>query len=116
MVFAAQDKALVLYSRVQKLPDPGSRDLHTLQEWLDRPEGGDFFLQGREADTWNDEDDVLTLSRRQADRDSVTGIVNDLIIPWYHCLRCRWNKVPLSSQNISQRETETHDFQRARER
>ncbi|KAI4238447.1 MAG: hypothetical protein LQ349_001100 [Xanthoria aureola] len=86
------NKALVLYSRVQKLPDPGSRDLHTLQEWLDRPEGGDFFLQGREADTWNDEDDVLTLSRRQADRDSVTRIVNDLIIPWYHCLRSRWDK------------------------
>lgn len=116
MVFAAQDKALVLYSRVQKLPDPGSRDLHTLQEWLDRPEGGDFFLQGREADTWNDEDDVLTLSRRQADRDSITGMVNDLIIPWYHCLRSRWNKVPSSCLNLSLSETKICHPQRARER
>ncbi|KAL8657649.1 MAG: hypothetical protein Q9226_001711 [Calogaya cf. arnoldii] len=72
---------LLLFSRVQTLPDPPIRDVHTLQEWLDRPEGGDFFLQGREADTWNDERDVLTLSRRQADRDSITGLINDMIIP-----------------------------------
>ncbi|KAL8993953.1 MAG: hypothetical protein Q9169_005959 [Polycauliona sp. 2 TL-2023] len=90
--FGSKDKALVLYSRVQALPDPCDRDLHTLQEWLDRPEGGDFFLRGREADTWNDEHDVLALSSRQANRDSVTALVNDRIIPWYHCLRSRWDK------------------------
>ena len=38
MLFAAQGKTLVLYS-------------HTLREWLDRLEGDDFFLQGREANT-----------------------------------------------------------------
>ncbi|KAL8670135.1 MAG: hypothetical protein Q9168_005300 [Polycauliona sp. 1 TL-2023] len=86
------NKSLILYSRIQSLPDPCARDIHTLQDWLDRPEGGDFFLQGREADTWIDEHDVLTLSRRQADRDAVTGLVNDLIIPWYHSLRRRWDK------------------------
>ncbi|CAO1596970.1 hypothetical protein XANCAGTX0491_000797 [Xanthoria calcicola] len=86
------NKALILYSRVQQLPDPCIRDVHTLQEWLDRPEGGDFFLQGREADTWSDEHDILTLSGRQADRDSITGLANDLVIPWYHHLRSRWGK------------------------
>ncbi|KAL8696341.1 MAG: hypothetical protein Q9224_002847 [Gallowayella concinna] len=83
---------LLLYSQAQALPNPCRRDLNTLQEWLDRPEGGDFFLQGREADTWNAEHDVLTLSRRQIDRDCLTGMVNDLVIPWYHDLRSRWNK------------------------
>ncbi|KAL9601210.1 MAG: hypothetical protein Q9179_002939 [Wetmoreana sp. 5 TL-2023] len=88
----AYNKALVLFSRVQGLPSPCGRDLKTLQEWLDRPEGGDFFLQGREADTWNDENDILTLSRHEAERDTVTGFFNDLVIPWYHRLSTRWNK------------------------
>ncbi|KAI4221217.1 MAG: hypothetical protein L6R40_008646 [Gallowayella cf. fulva] len=92
-----QDKALLLSSRVQALPKPCARDLHTLQEWLERPEGGDFFLQGREADTWKDDHDVLTLSPRQAERDYLTGLVNDMVIPWYHCFCGRWSKVRLSS-------------------
>ncbi|KAL8851884.1 MAG: hypothetical protein Q9221_003207 [Calogaya cf. arnoldii] len=83
---------LLLFSQVQALPNPSARDLHTLQEWLDRPEGGDFFLQGCEADAWVDENDILTTSRRQLDRDCLTGLVNDIIIPCYHRVRSRWNK------------------------
>ncbi|KAL8782254.1 MAG: hypothetical protein Q9213_005557 [Squamulea squamosa] len=75
------NKALILFSRVQLLPTPSVRDLRTLQEWLDRPEGGDFFLQGREADVWDDDHDVLTLSPRQGERDGLTGFVNDSVIP-----------------------------------
>lgn len=89
------DKALVLFSQVHALPTPSLRDLRTFQDWLDRPEGGDFFLRGREAETWDHERDILTLSRHQAERDSVTGFINDVIIPWYHDLRCRWSQVRL---------------------
>ncbi|KAL9036090.1 MAG: hypothetical protein Q9180_004498, partial [Flavoplaca navasiana] len=86
------NKALVLFSQVQALPNPSLRDLHTFQEWLDRPDGGDFFLRGREAEMWEEEEDVLTLSRHQANKDIVTGFVNDVVVPWYHDLRCRWDK------------------------
>lgn len=92
-IHSIPDQALVLFSQVQALPNPSLRDLRTFQDWLDRPEGGDFFLQGREAETWNRERDVLTLSCHQAERDSVTGLINDVIIPRYHDLRCRWNQV-----------------------
>ncbi|KAL8840376.1 MAG: hypothetical protein Q9176_003869 [Flavoplaca citrina] len=78
---------------IQALPAPSIRDLRTLQEWLDRPDGGDFFLRGREAEMWEDEGDVLTLSSHQANKDTVTGFVNDVVVPWYHDLRCRWDKV-----------------------
>ncbi|KAL8936837.1 MAG: hypothetical protein Q9216_004722 [Gyalolechia sp. 2 TL-2023] len=67
------DNALLQFSQVQALPKPCMKDLNTLQEWLDRPEGGDFFLQGREADTWNYQDDVLTMSRCHTERDALTG-------------------------------------------
>ncbi|KAL8878803.1 MAG: hypothetical protein Q9198_003465, partial [Flavoplaca austrocitrina] len=86
------NKALVLFSQVQALPNPSLRDLHTFQEWLDRPDGGGFFLRGREAEMWEDEEDVLTLSQYQANKDTVTGFVNDVVVPWYHDLRCRWDK------------------------
>ncbi|KAL8755121.1 MAG: hypothetical protein Q9184_004894 [Pyrenodesmia sp. 2 TL-2023] len=102
------NNALVLFSHVQGLPVPCMRDIKTLQEWLDRPEGGDFFLQGREADTWNDQDDVLTLSRSQADRDWLTGFLNDFVVPWYHLYSSRWSKVcPLISDLIRQTPSNT---------
>lgn len=64
----SSDQFLLLFSQAQALPGPCVRDLGTLKQWLDRPDGGDFFLQGREAEIWDDERDVLTLSRHQAER------------------------------------------------
>ncbi|KAL9024983.1 MAG: hypothetical protein Q9196_006110 [Gyalolechia fulgens] len=86
------NRALFLFSRVQALPNPCMRDLNTLQKWLDRPEGGDLFLQGREADTWSRQNDVLTLSQFHTDRDALTGVMNDMIIPWFYNLCSRWDK------------------------
>lgn len=87
------DRALVLHSQVQALPAACARDLRTLKEWLARREGGDFFLRGREAGTYDCKDDFLTLSSRQADKDSLTAFVNESVIPFYHGLSCRWNRV-----------------------
>lgn len=91
-------KALVLFSQVQALPRPSTRDISTLQEWLDRPEGGDFFLQGREAETWDCRDDVLTMSRCPVEQDVFSGFMNDMVVPWYHAFCSRWCKLwlPLS--------------------
>ncbi|KAL8715710.1 MAG: hypothetical protein Q9220_000377 [cf. Caloplaca sp. 1 TL-2023] len=89
-------KALVLQAQVNALPAPGTRDLTTLQEWLDRPEGGDFFLQGREADTWECKDDLVTLSSFQANKDLLTAFIEECVVPRYHSLARRWTKVSIS--------------------
>ncbi|MCJ1235178.1 hypothetical protein MMC14_003145 [Varicellaria rhodocarpa] len=75
--------ALLQYARIKRFEKPHPRDLNTLQEWLDRPEGGDFFLQGREADIW-ESDDLIALSSQQVDKDNLTRIMSDKVIPWYH--------------------------------
>lgn len=77
------DEALLQQSRVLSLPKPTERDITVLQEWLDRPEGGDMFLKGWEADTW-DCGDLITLSSRQKNKDGLTSFVNDTVVPWYH--------------------------------
>lgn len=63
---------------------PLNKDLKLLQEWLDRPEGGDFFLRGREAEIWESEKDLIALSNRQAEKDSITRFISDRLVPWYH--------------------------------
>ena len=63
---------------------PKGEDVLTLREWLDRPEGGDFFLRGREAEIWDDRDDLITLDRSEAEGDSLTRLIRDKLIPWYH--------------------------------
>jgi hypothetical protein len=81
------DDALLQYAQIQKFEKSNNTDLKLLQEWLDRPEGGDFFLRGREAEIWQSEKDLVALSSRQAEKDSLTRIISDKLVPWYHC---RW--------------------------
>ena len=81
------DEALLQIRETQRLHRPGKRDVQLLQEWLERPEGGDFFLRGREAEMWDEDGDLVTLSDGSADKDSLTKLITDKIIPWYHT---RW--------------------------
>ena len=83
-VFRSQDRALLQFSQIQRFEKPDDTNLKLLQEWLDRPEGGDFFLRGREADIWESDKDLIALSRRQADKDCITHFISDVLIPWYH--------------------------------
>ena len=78
------DSALLQYSQIQKFEKPRDGDLRLLQEWLNRPEGGDFFLQGREADIWEAPEDIIALSSRQAEKDSLTRWISESLVPWYH--------------------------------
>ncbi|KAL8950148.1 MAG: hypothetical protein Q9222_003802 [Ikaeria aurantiellina] len=86
------NQALALASQLEALPGPCRRDFRTLQEWLDRPEGGDFFLRGREAETWTCNDSFVTISHCEANKDRMTGFINDCAIPFYHRLWTRWTK------------------------
>ncbi|KAL9120490.1 MAG: hypothetical protein Q9187_002954 [Circinaria calcarea] len=83
-ITSSQDNALLQYSQIRKFEKPLNKDLKLLQEWLDRPEGGDFFLRGREAEIWENEKDLIALSDRQAKKDSITRFISDTVIPWYH--------------------------------
>ena len=82
--FVPEDSALLEFSQLQTFERPAQADLSLLREWLERPEGGDFFLRGREARIWEDDQDIVTLSSRRADRDCLTKIMCDKFIPWYH--------------------------------
>lgn len=55
-----------------------------LKGWLDRPEGGDFFLRGREAEIWNEDNDLIAVAPSQERGDSLTWLISDKIVPWYH--------------------------------
>ena len=71
---------------MQKFECPSRRDLKLLLEWLDRPEGGNFFLRGREAEIWQVDKDLIALSARREGIDSLTELIDTKVIPWYH----RW--------------------------
>ncbi|KAL9612009.1 MAG: hypothetical protein Q9167_003375 [Letrouitia subvulpina] len=83
-LYSSFHEAILQYSQVQKLKSPSKQELGVLQEWLDRPEGGDFFLQGREADMWQSLEDVVSLSTHQANEDLLTWLISNFLIPWYH--------------------------------
>ena len=69
---------------MQKLLKPSKNDLQLLKEWLERPEGGNFFLRGREANIWDNDLDVVATSGNKAEQDSFTKLVADKVVPWYH--------------------------------
>ncbi|KAI4164254.1 MAG: hypothetical protein LQ342_002219 [Letrouitia transgressa] len=92
----AYNSALLQFMDIQKLAQPMPRDIDFLREWLDRPEGGDFFLRGREADTWQVNSDFIKLCGQQSDMDALTRAIYNKIIPWYHSVwghRVRPSKV-----------------------
>ncbi|KAL8992470.1 MAG: hypothetical protein Q9188_007576, partial [Gyalolechia gomerana] len=76
--------ALLQYHSLRKIAKPTANTVEFLREWLDRPEGGDFFLKGREATIWDAEDDFVSLESRQSDKDSLTALINEKVVPWYH--------------------------------
>ncbi|KAL8832286.1 MAG: hypothetical protein Q9170_004943 [Blastenia crenularia] len=81
-----QDRALLQYLSLRKVARPASNAISFLQAWLDRPEGGDFFLKGREAWIWDAEKDLLSLDCEQPSKDTLTFLINEVMVPWYHRL------------------------------
>ena len=60
-------------------------DLDFLRHWLERPDGGDFFLEGIEAEPWEDPSsrDLVALNPRP-EHDQVAQYLSDKIVPWFH--------------------------------
>ncbi|KAL8983455.1 MAG: hypothetical protein Q9205_002316 [Flavoplaca limonia] len=80
----AYNGAVIQYFALRKVAKPATNSVECLQEWLDRPEGGDFFLKGREADTWETVNDLIALDRRRPSNDALTNLINEKLVPWYH--------------------------------
>jgi hypothetical protein len=47
------DAALLQYKEVQKMRNPDPENLAVLNEWLERPLLGNFFLRGHEAEIYD---------------------------------------------------------------
>ncbi|KAG8534292.1 uncharacterized protein KY384_001136 [Bacidia gigantensis] len=70
-----EDTALLQFAQLQQLSKPTTSNLSVLKEWLERPEGGDFFLRGREAEMWDNGRDTITTSSLRAEHDSLTKLI-----------------------------------------
>jgi hypothetical protein len=72
-------------SRVHGLDPPLKCELEFLRDWLDRPDGGDFFLEGLEAEPWEEPSsrDLAALCPRR-EHDHFAQYLSDMIVPWYH--------------------------------
>jgi hypothetical protein len=67
--------------------EPANRsDLEHLQHWLDSEDGGNLFLRGYEADTWDklNEEDLVSMTNRCRDKDVISQWIDVYIIPLYH--------------------------------
>lgn len=95
-----QDNALLQYSQIDRLERPNNMDVKNLQEWLNRPEGGDFFLRGREAEIWQNEEDLITFANRKGESDSLTRLINEQLAPWYYYRWGYWVKVYLKYRTL----------------
>jgi hypothetical protein len=74
------------YNQICSLPKANPGDLKFLRDWLDHDEGGHFFLQGREALTWDHSftQDVVSVSGVSTNRDALAHWISDHFVPWYH--------------------------------
>ena len=80
------DEALLLVSAIHGLGKPLDADLAFLREWLERPDGGNFFLKNLEAEPWSQSDpaDLVVLFNSSFNKDHFARYMSDKIVPWYH--------------------------------
>ncbi|KAH0563000.1 hypothetical protein GP486_002433 [Trichoglossum hirsutum] len=80
--------ALLQQYRVSKFEEANKPDLKELRDWLERKKGGNYFLQGREADPWQDEDkhtkDLISLISHHREKDFFTSWIRDKFLTWFH--------------------------------
>ncbi|KAL8829366.1 MAG: hypothetical protein Q9191_002053 [Dirinaria sp. TL-2023a] len=76
--------ALLRHASIGRLEKPSDRNTEVLREWLDRKEGGDFFLRGREAEIWDCKEDLVALSHQEGGKDCLSWWISNRLVPWYH--------------------------------
>ncbi|KAI9726512.1 MAG: hypothetical protein M1828_001334 [Chrysothrix sp. TS-e1954] len=96
------NEALAQYADICKLHNPTKHDLNALRYWLVRPEGGDCFLSGLEAEPYLPDskvvppNDLVTLSSEHRERDLFSAFLADNVTTWMQRSFRWWTK----SKNI----------------
>ena len=80
------EQALIRHNQISRLRTANLGDLRFLREWLDHEEGGNLFLQGREARPWDARygSDLISVKRTDAEKDHVHSWIDQRFFPWYH--------------------------------
>lgn|SRR2546423_2246838 len=88
-------------SRIHGLDPPLKSEIKFLRHWLERPDGGDFFLEGLEAEPWEVpfSRDLVALNPQRQD-DQFAQYLSDKIVPWYHRYFPHW-KIRESTEDWS---------------
>jgi hypothetical protein len=83
------------FQRICTFEQPEKSDLEILQDWLGDTQGGNNFLRGYEADTWDksNEKDLVSMTCRSREKDLLSKWINAHIIPLYHQMLGRRHKV-----------------------
>lgn len=68
---------------MSKLPDPRNSDLHSFQEWLQRPTLGDVRLVGRDRNIWADGVDLVSIEDGERSY-PLTNWIADYLVPIFH--------------------------------
>ena len=79
-----QDEALYQQSRINKLPKANHHDLDVLREWYKDPDFGGMILPLPESKAWDEDNDLIALSKRTTDTDIFTNWVTDTLVPKFH--------------------------------
>ena len=76
---------MIRISRIHGFERPLKSDLDFLRNWLDRPDGGDLFLEGVEADQWEEHysGDLVAVGQHR-EQDRFAQYLSNKIIPFYH--------------------------------
>jgi hypothetical protein len=91
-----------LTARVGGLSKPCTSDYQYLNQWLERPVGGNGFLKGIESKVLlpKYESDLVLSSRNPSQRDQFAQFVIDKILPWYHRAVGERLQKPVSSPDM----------------
>ncbi len=95
------DDALLQQAEILRLRDANKSDLKIIREWILRPDGGNGFFRGREADPWAEEntEDLVSLAGWLDGKDHFTLWIKDIVLPWFHShLGWRWKVKAISSR------------------
>ncbi|KAL8630044.1 hypothetical protein Q9189_004239 [Teloschistes chrysophthalmus] len=77
----AYNRAHLNYLSLHKVTKPTANTVNFLREWPKRREGGNFFLRGREVDTWEAKDDFFSLDSQDVSQDALASFLTEKLVP-----------------------------------
>jgi hypothetical protein len=95
------------FQRICTFERPDKSDLEVFHDWLGHTQGGNHFLRGYEADTWDEanKEDLVSMICRSREKDRLSKWIDVNVIPFYHQMLGRRYKVrnSLLSPNLAHR-------------